>query len=267
MMIVTNSERQRVQLFIENKVGCNSADEVKSFKNAIKLYSVGHRDLNILTDLTKLDSISLFNKGRVSFFEAIKCLENGSESWAVVKFYYATYYFLRAEMLHEKIALIRCGQVFYLNIKVGNSPKLAFRKAAQNDHKSTLGLYKNKFEDTDITLGNSIDSVSPYDWLCSMREWANYRSADFLEKDGKSFFYSFSSLDIQEQINMFLDDETPIHCFDADFACLALPIKRAQLTWKKFKPLINDEQSQQDHSWFDGFMNQLNISSNIPILR
>ena len=266
-MLITNTERQRVQLFIENKVGCNSVSELKKFKNAILSYNIEYRDLEYLVDLTKSDSISLFNKGRVSFFEAIKCLENGSESWAVVKFYYATYYFLRAELLHAKFALIRCNQVYYLEIKAGKSPVKAYKRAAQNDHKSTLGLYKKIFEDTDITLSNSIDSVSPYDWLCSMREWANYKSADFIEKDGKSFFYSFVSLDIQEQIDMFLNDNIPTHCFDADFACLALPVKRAQLTWTKFKPLINNEQSQQDHSWFDGFMSQLNISSNIPILR
>lgn len=42
-------------------------------------------------------------------------------------------------------------------------------------------------------------------------------------------------MDIEDQVSMYLADDEPYFCFDPDYAALAIPIKRLQLTSRSVK--------------------------------
>jgi len=230
-MAPTNFDRQEVQLFIEKTIGCAGPENLKENREAFLNFKVTTSNIATLEKLVEHDATCLFEKGIQSCLQGVEDLLKGYEAWAIVKLYYASYYLLRCKLAMSDISIIRNQQIYTLNIKRDSKPK-KFR--LNSDHKATIALFKREFEGVDIFSTQSIDDNYPFDWLASMREWVNYRARNFPEPFNKTYFYQTSILSIEEQISIYLGDTTPHYCFDSDYACLALPIKHAQLTAKQF---------------------------------
>jgi hypothetical protein len=216
-------------------IQCAGADDLKGSKERFLKFTATHRNLNLIRDLQRTDAICLFQKGIQSYFQGVEDLLTGYEAWATVKLYYSTYYFLRCELAINGFSILRCPDICVFTSRVGEKPTLLAKKNRNNDHKSTIEIFSSKFSQSDVLLSQNIGSQTSYEWLSGMREWANYRSSNFPEVVDKGYFCSPSVFTIEEQITLFLNDDDYVYCFDQNFACLALPSKRAQLTAKNFR--------------------------------
>lgn len=220
----TNSDRHRGQLFIESKIVCQTAADLEARKEEFEAYHVGHLDVTGLTEALAIDADALFQKGVQTFVQALIALDASQQSWALIKLYYATYFFLREALARDGTAILRCKSIYTLRISVGERP---VRKKSRGDHQAAIGIYSSQFEGRDVLLSQQIDGHVSYDWLREKRDWINYKRRDFIDGLGEKGLTS-ELVSFPNQVATYCDDSVPIFCFDPDFAALALPIKRAQ---------------------------------------
>ena len=227
-------ERHRVQVQIENLLGCPSKEAWPSFKDSLVNYSVNMDDEVILKAELLKDAEDIFFKGILSLCEAINNIYHGLHSWATVKLYYSVYYFLRCSLALKGYALVRCKRLYLLEISEGSRPTNKSNKKYNSDHSGTINYYKDLVGENDLLQTNTIDGVCVYDWLMEKREIVNYRQRIFCEPNYADFMNGIGSFchsnNLETQLIKYIKDDLPIYCFDEDHACLALPIKRALLT-------------------------------------
>lgn len=259
-----NSDRQKVQLLIESEIGCRGAEHLKDFSLAFESYKISHQKIGIFRKAAEQDVVNLFERANLSLALGIGDSLNGNDAWAVVKLYYAVYYFLRAELALNGYSIIRCKSLHYLKVATGETPK-KWRKE-NTDHKATIGMFKQFLSEGDVLSSNSIDGEYAYEWLSSMREWANYRLSNFPEFTLRDLFFDRSHTDINDQVEYAVEDSTPYLCFDKDYACLALPIKRAQISSRNF--LANGLSPSSNYlKHIDAKFRELKLSSKLDFIR
>ena len=225
----TNSERHLVQLYVEAKIGCPSSADLVNCVGAFEAFQIDHADFAALNTALNNDAEAMLRKGIQTITQALAGLDAGRESWALIKLYYATYFFLREGLARDGNAFLRCKNIYTLDIKHGESPVKRTGKAYRGDHLSTIKLFSDRFLGRDPLLSQNIDDVAAYDWLRDKREWINYRRRDFFDGSGTPGF-SEAEMSYPDQVNLYCNDSIPIFCFDPDFAALALPLKRAQFS-------------------------------------
>jgi hypothetical protein len=225
----TNSDRQATQLYVESKIGCEDASDLTSKETEFQAFKILHQDVDDIRLAVSTDSAALFRKGIQTLLQALMGLDRGQESWSLIRLYYATYFLLRSCLAAENIAIIRCKNIYTLDCKVGEGPVKRGGQRFRSDHVATISLYRDIFELRDILLSQHISQASPYDWLRDKREWINYRRREFIDVTGVTGF-SAKEISYPKQVKLYCDDDVPIYCFDPDFAALALPVKKAQLT-------------------------------------
>ena len=83
---------------------------------------------------------------------------------------------------------------------------------------------------------NSIEGCCVYDWLMEKRNDINYRDCTFMEPANGNFYIDlFDKSKIERRINNYIEDSTPIYCFDKDHCMLAAPIRRFIDVKRSFK--------------------------------
>jgi hypothetical protein len=229
-MVVINSERHATQLMIEGFLGCAKFDEVIDKRQNFKDYKVLYSQVASLRHCVEQDAFTFYERAVQSLFEAIYGINSGLEGWPIIKLYYSIFFLLRCELALNHIALIRSPDIHYLRCDPNQLLTPVLKKCRGSDHKAVIFTFKQLLGDADILSSQLIDEMYPYTWMGELREWVNYKSNSFPEAGNISHFFSKSIMDIEDQIAMFLIDHEPYFCFDADYAALALPIKRAQHT-------------------------------------
>lgn len=222
-----NFERYKAQLFVEEKIGCASSVDLPYYVYEFENYKIDRRDLRILQDALVDDADAMFHKGVQTLIQALSGLDSGFESWALIKLYYATYFFLRERLARDGSAFLRCKNIYTLDIKFGESPKKRTGKFYRGDHLSIATLYSERFSDRDILLSQSIEGLNAIEWLRDKREWINYRRREFIDGIGMLGFNN-KNKEFSEQVKTYCSDKLPIFCFIPDSATLALPLKFAQ---------------------------------------
>lgn len=93
-----------------------------------------------------------------------------------------------------------------------------------------IALARRFCSDSDILQSQTINGTSSYEWLKEVREAVQYKLRRPPELDNFDPFFSDTQWSIHGQVNAFLGDNDAYFCFDPDYAALALPLKRFQLT-------------------------------------
>ncbi len=225
--------RNRAQLRCESILNCNLPEQwhIAEFKN---LQLNASQAWLLSTDLIE-DSKDLYFKGILSFFEAIKSINEGLFSWATVKIHYSIYYFLRCTLAANGIAIIRQKSLFYLKAIDGEKPVTKGNRKYNTDHSGTINYYNELFS-SDILLSQTIDSINVYEWIMNRREQINYRERSFNEPD-HSDFWDYIAVQVKSgRLDKLVKDyhsDPFILCFQEEHTMLAVPFKRALLTRDK----------------------------------
>jgi hypothetical protein len=222
-----NSDRHAVQLFVESRIGCASSDQLAGLVGCFEAYEITHQDLPQVKAALIEDAEAYFRKGVSTTLQALAGLDQGHESWALIKLYYAVYFFLRESLAVDGVSVLRCRNIYTLDADYAAKPLKRTGTRFRGDHVATISLHKDRFDGRDILNSQRIEELNPYDWLRDKREWINYRRRLFI--DGAGINGSLShAIPYADQISRYCEDQIPIFCFDADYAALALPIKRFQ---------------------------------------
>jgi hypothetical protein len=176
------------------------------------------------------DAKDFYFKGVLSVSEAINAIDRKLFSWATVKLYYSIYYFLRASLASQNIVVLRNKNLYHLKALEGEIPQKSPAKNKASTHESTIAIAKQIIGLSDILLSNDIDGMSSYEWLKDKRERINYREREFHDPNSPDFLQTISERELHKLIDLYVNDDAFIYCFQEDHATLALPIKRWILT-------------------------------------
>lgn len=225
--------RQRAQLRCESFLNCNTLEEWNQAN--FRSFQLNNAQATLLSNDLREDSKDLYFKGVLSLFEAVKSIEARLFSWATVKAYYSTFYFLKAHMAANGIALIRNKSLFYLKAINGETPISRGHKKYNTDHSGTINYFVELFT-SDILLSQPIEMTNAYDWLMIKREQVHYRERTFNDPLYSDFWATIASQLDQQKLSDIIRkyvQDSYILCFQEEHAILAIPIKRALLTKEK----------------------------------
>ena len=233
--MIMSSDRLRTQLFFENILSGGNPNTWHSLtKGQIKNFEFTPTHVTIFEFALHDDLIDFYYKGILSLNEGIISSKHKNFSWATVKLYYATYYFLRASLCCKKIAFVRKERDgYHFNNIALDKPKAN----GKPDHMAAIDLFLQHFSATDFLQSNTINGMIPYEWLRQQRENVNYRHRTFFEPDISAIWDSisteFDNDGMEFWIKKYIDDD--IYAFLDDHAVLALPIRRLMLTHTDIK--------------------------------
>ena len=230
-------KRSQAQVACELIFSCSNNDQFISNKKQFETHSFREEEIAKISVGLRVDVFHLYIKGIHSLFEAILSAKNKYYSWAIIKLYYSNYYFLRSSLGLHGYTLIRCNSLYLLKINKGESAIKKGGKKYQGDHKFTISVYEDIFSQTDILQSNQIDGSNPSIWLMNKREQVNYKELEFHDPLCTEIMQVVNDYvnrkKLHDLLKLYFDDESYLYCFQADHACLALPIKRASLTYEK----------------------------------
>ncbi len=247
-----NFDRFRVQVAIEQDIGCTELDKWNSYLQSFKGYKVSESKKDFLLSELQKDASDIYFKAIFSLAEAVNGVYHGRHSWAVIKVYYAVFYFLRCSLATHGYAFIKNKGIYTLKIAVGESPvrrDCGTHKGVRisGDHKTTIYTYISLFKDTDILQTNTVNGVIVYDWLMELRNLVNYRERSFTEPLNRYFYSSlFDNNKMTEQIELYMKDDAYVYCFDEDHCSLAAPLKLAMSVRDQLYGFINSDPLGRD---------------------
>tara|TARA_R100000655_G_scaffold105443_1_gene153641 strand:+ start:125 stop:919 length:795 start_codon:yes stop_codon:yes gene_type:complete len=225
-----SSDRLKTQIFFEELLGCTKPEDIKQFQDKAPEIVLNRSQASAFRKFCEADAKSFLFKGAVSLLSALSGLSKGRQTWPVVQLYYANYYLLRAELLLRNRCVLRANRVFTALCLSGEVIEKVSNKSAKSDHDLTIYFAKKYLAELDVLLSQKINDDLPYEWLKKQRDWYQYKQDSYIELNDKGPFYPFEQMDLLTQVNMFLADPDPYFCFDPDYAVLALPLKRFQLS-------------------------------------
>jgi hypothetical protein len=222
-------DRSAVQTFFESKVGCANPLEFSNYLDALTAIVLNLEDSNALIGRVQEDIQGQFERCALTLMQALVDISQKNYLWSAVKLYYATFYALRVELHLNGLSIVRCNQVFTTDAKRGSILK-KFNNREKGDHGIAISLMTKKLAPYDIMQGATIDELDVYLWMKRLREIVQYKMRRPPELIGYDPFFPANEMDIRDQVSLFLADTEPYFCFDPDYAALAIPIKRLQLT-------------------------------------
>lgn len=179
----------------------------------------------------KQDATSYAYSGIITLSEAIISVERGSYSWATIKAYYSVFYFLRAILAANGIAVFYCGmKPWILSSLFGEQPK----QGKKNTHEIVISEFKKRLSDHWL-LTQPIGLSDPLYWIKTKREYANYTAARFIEPGIPDHFSKISSIGTRQAVTSYFQSTNDLLAFDEDHAILAYPIQSLIHTIKEIK--------------------------------
>ncbi|MBI6818074.1 hypothetical protein, partial [Pseudomonas syringae] len=143
-----NSERFKLQQLVELSIGCTNHKELSKYKTNLESFTISQNNLLAFENALKEDSGNTLYKGVFSLLEALASISDGHQSWAIVKLYYASFYFLRALFGARGFGMIKCkGEIYTLKIESGQKPSRQTGKNfngqdTRGDHKTTIYIFE-----------------------------------------------------------------------------------------------------------------------------
>lgn len=233
--MATHSNRSAVQEFFEQKVGCADPTTFSLYLEKLTAIKLNLADVERLDFCVKSDIASQFERAALTICQAVNELDAGRTMWSAVKLYYAVFYLLRVELHLNGLSLVRCNQIFTAFSKHGSSVTKFKNKGERSDHAIAISLANKNLKDIDILLSSNVDGIDVYNWMKSLRDFVQYKLQKMPEVYEIDVFFPRNQISISDQIKIFIDDKDPYYCFDKDFAALAIPIKRFQLSSHSLK--------------------------------
>lgn len=252
----TSSKRYRLQVLIEAAIGCPDPVQLGSYKLKFEKFSLPPEEVHIFQEALIEDATDTFYKGALTLVEALTSIENGYQSWAIVKLYYSTFYFIRSFFGTRNLGIVKCGSGIY-TLKVDAGATAIKRTGVKHngqdvrgDHKTTTFIFEKEFGNDELVLSNKIDDGTVFEWMMSAREDINYRHPTFSEPE-MDFFHSSITEEggLARWLKIYIDDEDGLHLFQEDHCCLATPLHLLKKLRRDFKsrlgignPLTEEQQ-------------------------
>lgn len=238
----TNSKRYRLQVLMESAIGCSDPKKLGSYQQKFENFSLPQEQVEVFREALIDDSTDTFYKGTLTLIEALASIENGYQSWAIVKLYYSAFYFVRTFFGTRDLGIVKCSSGLYtLKLESGSTviKRTGVKYKGQNvrgDHKTTIFIFEKEFGADELVLSNRIDDCSVFEWMMSAREDVNYRHPKFSEPD-MDFFHSSITKDggLEHWIKIYINDENGLYLFQEDHCCLATPLHLLNKVRREFK--------------------------------
>lgn len=224
------SKRLESQHYFEELLGCDDPKNLIYFQDNADTIQLNRTQADRLQQCCEQDATNFLFKGVMSLLSGVSEIEKGRQTWPVVQLYYANYYFLRSELLMRNRCIFRANRVFTVLCQNQQKIEKVNNKKSKNDHDLTIFFAQKYLIGVDVLLSQTVNGDIPYIWMQNKRNWYQYKKSIYIEHNDDGPFFSFDHISLEDQINMFINDTDPYYCFDADYATLALPIKRFQLT-------------------------------------
>ena len=209
-------------------MGCADLSQWNSYRDSLPTLVLDSFDEIELKDRLRQDVKSLYFKGCYSLLRGLADMDAGHYSWAIIKFYYAIFYYLRSSLGSKNIAYIKCKSPFVLKTHAGQAPVKKGGNKFRNDHSAMIAIWIEEDNDNDILLTNNIEEIVTYTWMQEQRNKIQYRKSTFEEPVADEALIAVTSPNLSYWIESILDDEIDhFYCFDPDYAALALPLKRS----------------------------------------
>lgn len=241
------SKRNATQLYFERKVGCNEIDKWGSYKSKVTDLVLDSLDENKLRGLIIEDAKSYYQKGLISFCEAVYGIKNQRYTWSIVKLYYSTFYLLRADILLSGYYLIRCVSLFYGKAKKSTKLEKFHIPKVRGDHQYTTFFAKKLHEEgkrIDVIQDMLIEDILPYFWLMKQRERVNYQFKEFLDPlvdDILEVPVDYIKTGGEKKLySLYDNDEHKIYCANEQHACVAIPYNKLKILQKDFSTKNNN---------------------------
>jgi hypothetical protein len=226
--------RHRAQIKCESLLGCQTLDDWRTKQLLFQAYALSKQSAVDLRSSLMEDANDLRYKGLLSLCEAVSSMSNGLFSWAAVRLYYSTFYFLRSSLAAKGYAVIHNKCLYLLRAKEGEKPQKKSSKRYRNDHIGVINIYRDLYASSDKLQSNTVDDLNPYEWLMQKRNQVNYWEREFHDPSSSDFLKVIAdrvkAKALDSLVTLYIEDKDYIYCFQSDHACLALPIKRAILT-------------------------------------
>lgn len=232
--MVTPSKRAATQRFFEERFGVSTPEDLAPWRDDLRKIELTLADQELLSECIDVDIVASYERCAFTIYQAISDLHHGDRLWAAVKLYYSVFYALRAEILLSNYVIVRAGRFLILECRRG-AKFSQFNGEAKGDHGLAIALAKRYHSGSDILQSQNIEGILSYEWLKSVREMVQYKLRRPPELDNIDPFFPDAQWSIFEQVKTFLADSDPYFCFDPDYAALALPLKRFQLTSQNVK--------------------------------
>lgn len=230
-MMTINSDRFKLQQLIELSIGCTNHKELSAHKTALENFVVTQSNFGQLENALKEDSGNTLYKGALTLLEALTSISKGNQSWAIVKFYYASFYFLRVLFGARGFGMIKCkGEIYTLKIEPGATATKQTGKRfngqdTRGDHKTTIYIFEKVIGPGDLLLSNNIQGGSVLEFMMNSRESVNYRQPTFSEPNFDFFDGSITSEEgISKWTESYIQDTSGIFLFLEQHSCIATPI-------------------------------------------
>jgi hypothetical protein len=221
-----NSDRHQVQLYVEGAIGCADPMQLPVYKTAFENFTVGNVAALEIETRMQVDASAYTVKGLRSLLQGLSGLDNGHETWSVIKLYYSMYFFMRAKLAFHDIAFLRCKNIYTLRNAIGAKPEIKKGDRYRGDHKATISIFESEFSSSEYFLSQKINEATVFQWYAEKREWVNYKRRDFIDGFGMEGLMQ-SEISYLDQVRMYCANHLSIFPFDPDYAVLALPVSFA----------------------------------------
>ena len=174
-------------------------------------------NLGVLTTVIRSDIEDACYAAALSYSDALRSLDYGNSSWAIVKLYYSAFYSLRATLLMDGIIPFHCGSFYLCDIRDGT---------IKNGGRSSHQWKWNSIRDFK-RLSNwlySEDSATAYEKLRNLREDANYRFG-FADPSWPDCLKEVSIAGLARSFRTYRDDSAFLYTYLDDHVALAYPTK------------------------------------------
>jgi len=229
--MIINSDRFKLQQLIELSIGCANHKELSKYKANLESFVISQNNLQGFENALREDSGNTLYKGVISLLEALASISEGRQSWAIVKLYYASFYFLRVLFGARGFGMIKCkGEIYIIKIEAGQTPSRQTGKKfngqdTRGDHKTTIYIFEKIVGVGDLLLSNTIQDGSVLEFMMNSRESVHYRHPTFSEP-AFDFFEDtiLSGEGLAKWIEVYVRDTTGVYLFLDQHSCIATPL-------------------------------------------
>lgn len=194
-------------------------------KNTIRQYELTQRDVSCLRSASADDGCVALSAACVSISEAIGALDRCCYSWACVKFYYATYYCVRAWLSYsDEVHIYEDRKPWYLLLREGET----MRKGAGNSHEYAFGRFRQRFDANPI-LSQDVEAEVAFDWMRHRREDIQYLREGFVDPACHKLFLAWEKCGGRPLLEFYLEVDSNAAeyatLFDSQQAMVAIPLR------------------------------------------
>jgi hypothetical protein len=153
----------------------------------------------------------------LTYSDAIRSLEAGNSSWAMVKLYYSAFYSMRSRLLLDNVVNFHSGR--YLICDTQNGSVMSGGTSSHNWSWNSINSIRRL-----SSWIYSADSTKAYDMLRSFRELASYKGG-FVDPLFPQYLYQVSTNGIAKSYRAYRDDAGYVFTFLNDHLSLAYPTR------------------------------------------